>query len=232
MDGDLGGARPVQTRIVSIFAEPRKAEVEDVGAGASTVGSEVEHDVGRLEVSVDDASRVGMAQRGEDLVDHGPDDAPSELGRVHPLVHAAPGQDIHDEEGAAVGQLAEVAGPDDGRVREEGDGAGLLIKPPALLRAAFPLLGRTQAFERDAIPGHDVAAQVDDPHAAAAELAHDLVALRQYAPHITRRLLYRRHAPERGRSLAHLLVRPLILRPRLPPAPKTPSVAHRHSIRF
>ena len=53
--------------------------------------------------------------------------------------------------------------------------------------ARLALLGRAQALERDAVARDDVAAEVDDAHAAAAELAHDLVALREDGPDLARR---------------------------------------------
>ncbi len=70
---------------------------------------------------------------------------------------------------------------------EERDGARLLVKPPALLRARLALLGRAQALERDAVAGDDVLAQVHDAHAAATELAHDLVAVREDRSDLARR---------------------------------------------
>ena len=74
----------------------------------------------------------------------------------------------------------------------ERDGARLLLEPPALLgRALALLLGRAQALQRDAVARDDVAAQVDDAHAAATELAHDLVALREDGPDLARRALAR-----------------------------------------
>ena len=126
---------------------------------------------------MDHAAGVGVGEPSEDVVDHRPEDRPRQPRRVHPLVHAAPGEDVHREEGTPVVELPEVAGPHDGRVVEQRDGARLLAEPPALLGAASLLLRRAQALEGHLIARDDVPAQVHHAHAAAAELALDLVAL-------------------------------------------------------
>src|SRR6185295_18155855 len=54
-----------------------------------------------------------------------------------------------------------------------------LVEPPAVFRACLPLrlFRRAQSLQRDAIARDEVLAQVHDAHAAATELANDLVPL-------------------------------------------------------
>ncbi len=127
------------------------------------------------------------ASAAEHLIDHRPDDVPRQMHRVHPLVDAASGQHVHDEERAAVAELPEVARADDGGVVEERDGARLLVEPPALLGPRLALLWRAQALERDTVARDDVLAQVHDAHTAATQLANDLVAVREDRSDLARR---------------------------------------------
>ncbi len=133
-----------------------------------------------FEIAVNDAARVRVRQCREHLVDHGPRDGPRQVHRVHPLVHAATGQDIHDEKGAPITELAEIARSNDGGMVEQRYGACFLVKPPALFGGArSPFFRRPKPLERDAIAGDDVLAQVDNSHPATAELSNDLVPLRE-----------------------------------------------------
>ncbi len=165
--------------------------------------AEIEHDVRRLEIAVNDTARVRVRQACENLIDHRPHDGPRQGRRVHPLVNAPPGQHVHHEERTAVRELAEVARAHDSRMIEERDGARFLMKPPAFLGTAFPLVRRPEALERHAVAGHDVAAKVHDAHPAAAELAHDFVPQRQHGADLARRrrptsLPCRRHCARTG----------------------------------
>src|SRR6185312_11087421 len=68
-------------------------------------------------------------------------------------------------------------------VLERRDGARLLMEPKRLflpLRAL--VVGDAEPLQRDALARREVAAQVDDAHAALAQLANDLVAVREQRP--------------------------------------------------
>ena len=89
---------------------------------------------------------MSMREAGEHLVHHRPDDAPREMGGVHPLVDAPPGQYVHDEKRAAVGELSKIARSDDGGMVEQRDGARFLVKPPAFFGTGFPFFGRAKTL--------------------------------------------------------------------------------------
>ncbi len=142
----------------------REPEVDDQGA---SVGRE-EH-VLRLEVAVDDPSLVGASERTGEL--------PSELGRlldpegpaVEPVPERASGDERHDEvrSHARRSRIEERHEPVLHRERRE--------EPPLALEASELLgLGPEEELERHDLPRGGADTE-DDAHAAAAELAQDLV---------------------------------------------------------
>ena len=105
--------------------------------GTAARTGEIEHQVGGLEIAVDDAAGVRVGEPGQNLVDERPQygvrPGPRNRADLEPRQERAPRRHIHDQERRSVGQDAEVAGPDDGRVIERSEAARLLLKPPHVL---------------------------------------------------------------------------------------------------
>ena len=145
------------------------------------VPSAVEQDVGRLQVAVDDAARRGRACIAPASVSHQrpPPRAAAAACRASLPVEAAAGAELQREERPAV-VLADLVDLHDVRVLQPGDrlrlgrGSGPARPPPAWPPARI-IFSATTRFSA-ALPG-----LVDDAHAAAAQLAQDLVARRGVA---------------------------------------------------
>ena len=145
-----------------------QAEVQHLDDSASA-----EKQVGRLDVAVDEAGRVGVLQPVGGLADvvGGADRVEPAAARDQLLqidaVHV-----LHDEEiGSAL--RVHVVGADDVRMIEGGDGLGLAVEA-GQGGGVVGLVGR-QHLERDLPPQLEVLAQVDRPHAAGADAVEDEV---------------------------------------------------------
>ena len=147
----------------------RDAEVcENRAAGAA-----LEQDVLRLEVAVDDALAVRVVQRERKVVQN----APRVFGRETLLRAQSLGERfavhvLHDDVDEVL-RFAERVHGDDVGMAEPCRHPCLTTEPLAMLVRRRELV--TQHLDRDQSMEGDVAREKDDPHAAAAELAHDLV---------------------------------------------------------
>jgi hypothetical protein len=146
---------------------PRQPEVGDV-----CLALLVEQDVGRLQVAVEDAAHVRMmhcfgrrrhqARRGAGVVAILP----------QPAGQAAAGDQLHAEVALPL-VLAHLVDRDDVRVVERGDRLSLVLEPPQLVLAGE--LGGADHLEGDGAVETDLPRLVHQAHAAAAELARQLV---------------------------------------------------------
>ena len=139
----------------------------------------VEEHVARLDVAVHHAGPVGLGQRAAEGVGQALHLVRREPDRAgHPVGQGAAGE-VRHHEGDLVAVVDDLEELDDVRVVEAGEHLGL---PLDALPGPGDVLGgpvEGQALERDlgaVVP----AAEVDDPHAAAPEPGHPLVA------HVTR----------------------------------------------
>ena len=133
----------------------------------------LEQDVVRLHVAVHDAAPVRVGERPRHLAQDARRLGRREgTARANPLAQRLALDVAHDEEDEAAG-LADAMDGDDVRVREAGRHAGLADEPLARRRGTGEV-GREDLDGDVAIELH-VAREVDDPHAATAELALDRV---------------------------------------------------------
>ncbi len=143
-------------------------EVGDLGRAV-----DLHQDIAGLQVAMDDAQLVRLADAAGQHADHrrGPVRRPG--GAVEPGLQAAPFDVLHLVVHAAVA-IADVIDLRDVGVMEPGDGLGLRLESdgrvPAGVVAGQDHLQRAQPVEPE-LPG-----QVHDPHAAAPQLFEDLVA--------------------------------------------------------
>ena len=129
----------------------------------------VDDDVVRLDVAVDDAVAVRVAQRGEDLARVGDGHRHrAEPARADQLLERAPLDVLHDDVVGAVG-LAAVEDRDDVRVREAGRVRRLAAE--ALDELLVVRVARVEHLDGDPASELLVFGEVDVGHAAAAELA-------------------------------------------------------------
>ena len=134
----------------------------------------LDEDVGGLDVAVDDAGLVGVGEPGQHLHDHRhlPLDG-HRRGLAHRLLEVLALQELHRDEGRAVGVAAEVEDGDQVRVLHLRDRPGLASE--ALLE-----LGVVRDLGDHDLEGHvavedGVVGEVDLAHGALAEGAQDLV---------------------------------------------------------
>ena len=136
----------------------RQAEVEHLGLTA--VG---DHDVGRLDVAMDDARGMRRREPAGDLLRELEHAIDRHAAARDQLVERAAAHQLHDEEVDPV-RVIHFVDRDDVRVIERGCGARLLEKPIAPIAIARRARG-------DDLDGHDasqtrVDGAVDDTHAA------------------------------------------------------------------
>jgi hypothetical protein len=165
--------------------ERRKSKVEDEDARRGAGPGEIDHQVRRFQVAVDDAARMGVRQPREDLFDerpeHGEGPRPRDGADLEPRQERPAGSDVHDQVRRLIGQNAEVACFDDCRMAERREAPGFLLKPPDVLRVGLGV-GSLQALEGDRVAAVRVMAQVHDAHTAAPELTSDFVSTRENRP--------------------------------------------------
>ncbi len=140
----------------------------------------VDHDVGRLQVPVEDAGAVGLGQRVGDL-----DGVLQRLGRAQALggyhLVERPALDVlHYDEVHAVVAVDVVEGDDVGVIQRAG-GLGLLDE--ALLASRIGRFAGGQDFDRHGSVEVSVASLVDDAHAALPELRFNSVVVERTADH-------------------------------------------------
>ena len=183
--GLLGGhvrRRPHDRAAGGQFAVARQKlgqpEVADVRLAAL-----VEQDVGRLQVAVQDAPLVRVVHRLGHGRDH-PHGGPGIGGEVRqPLGEARAGDQLHREV-APLLVPPDLEDRHDVRVVEPRHGLGLVLEPPEIV------LGGQQAglehLQGDGSVEADLARLVDDPHAAPAEHAAQLVVAERAHPILQR----------------------------------------------
>ena len=130
-----------------------------------------DHDVGRLQVAVDDVVGVGVRHRLADLLEDRHE--PAAVGRrVGPafeqLVEGLALDQLHGQERPAVGQRAEVVNRRDGGVLQLAGDAGLVGE--AAGRPGFGAVLLLQHLDGDFAAEGGVGGAVDDAHAAAGDL--------------------------------------------------------------
>ena len=129
----------------------------------------VDDDVVRLDVPVDDAVAVRIAERGEDLPRVGDRDGHrAEPARADQLLERATLDVLHDDVVRAV-RLAAVEDRDDVRVREAGRVGRLSAE--ALDELLVVRVPRVEHLDRDPASELLVLGEVDVGHAATAQLA-------------------------------------------------------------
>ena len=172
-DGGLRhGAAPRLVGDAAVGQDLRQAPVHhlDLAEGA-------DHHVGRLEVAVDHAAGMGIRQRLADLLEDGeePREVVVGVGALgeHGRECAALDQ-LHGEVGAAVGERAELVDGDDARVLELPADAGLLDE--AADDVGVAAVAGLEDLHGEVAAEVGVAGLEDDAHAAAGDLAQDLVA--------------------------------------------------------
>ena len=121
---------------------------------------------------MDDAAAVRGVEGIGDLRRGVDERVPGERPIRNPPVERLPFQQLHRDEGRAVGLFDRVDRADVGMVERAG-GAGLALKP--LERRAIARELRGQELQRDAAAQPGVVRLVDDAHAAAADRTHDPV---------------------------------------------------------
>ena len=160
-----------QPRLVALLAHVRDPEVHDLVDAA--IAEVVRDDVGRLQIAMDDAARMGERQRGT----HRRDDAlqfldrkPAAFGELVP--QTGPAEQLHHQE-----RPLRVVGV----VVEDRDDVGVakLGADPALTdealdrRRAFQI--RQNHLDRDVVAKQDAAGPVDRTHAAFRQRRKDLI---------------------------------------------------------
>ncbi len=152
----------------------RDAEVDDLGRRVGARRALGEEDIARLDVAVDHPERVGRREPAADLgSDVGRSARRERLVAPQPLLERLAGEQLHAQEGVGP-VLAGLVDRDDVRVA--------YLRGLARLReeAVLPVRIEEQ-LERDLAAFGEIARAVDDRHAAAAELALELIAAGEHA---------------------------------------------------
>ena len=160
---------PGSVAVPGSLAAVRDAEVGHQRAA----GARLEQDVVRLHVAVHDAASVRVGERPRHLAQHARRVGRRErAARAESLAERLALHVAHDEEDEAA-RLADAMDRDDVRVREAGRRARLAQESLARLGGAREV--RRQDLDGDVAIELHVAREVDDAHAAAAELALERV---------------------------------------------------------
>jgi hypothetical protein len=185
------------------------AEVEELGAPAGgPLGIGDQHDVVGLEVAMDDAAVVGGRQRARDLPRQ-----LDQLGLAHErprqaLAQGLTGDELHDDEGLAVGQVAEVVDLDDVGVAQGRGDAGLVEEPGHHVAGVGEL--RQQHLDRRRSAEQRVLGAVHGAHTTLAELAGDAVVADESAEHDPARIRPRRRSVKVGKRAVEHASRPAL----------------------
>ena len=158
----------------------------------------VHQDIGRLQIAVEDAPLVGVMD-GACRHRHQPGRA-ARVGSVafEPLVQTLPGDQLHAEI-VLIFIPADLEDRHDVGVVEPGDRLGLVLKPAVIIVAGK--LGRLDHLQGDRAVEADLTGLVNDPHAALAQHALQLVVAE---------VAYRRALGQRGRlTIAAVETRPI-----------------------
>lgn len=189
---DLPDAR--QTRVGGAIAG--EAEVHHVRRAAL-----VQEDVAGLQITVDEPRAVRVADGARDLPQHAHGAARRDAPRADLVRQRAALDEVHREEDGAV-HLADLVHRDDVGMAQPRQRLRLLLEPPQEL-TEHEVAG-AQHLHGDDAPQALLPRPVDDPHAAATELAEDLVVVRQPRRRERRLLGLRGARPrEQGRRRDH-----------------------------
>ena len=152
----VGQIGAVDLALVHDLGDAEVEHLDEVVVGAVRL----EVDVGRLEIAVDDAERVGLDQRAA----HGARDREHALPRqrpagAEPLVQALAAQQLHHDVERAVGRLAELVRGDRVRIAQPGQRGAFAAKPRDDAGIAGEL--GVQHLERELVAGLDVRRTID-----------------------------------------------------------------------
>jgi hypothetical protein len=137
------------------------------------VSVEVDDQVGRLQIAVDDTARVGVGQRRQHLIDQRPEQVP--VDRItQDLLERNPFDQIHHEVRCTVTQLAEIARSHDVLVVQRGERLRLGHEPRQ--RFVGIRLGQHHALHGTEL-ARFVATRVHHPHATFADHTNHFVAV-------------------------------------------------------
>ena len=128
------------------------------------------HHVAGLQIAMGDAALVGRGDRVRELHPEAQDLARLETLAGDELVEGLALDVLHSEEALVLRLLDREQGDDVGVV-ERGHDLGLALEPPQPL--GLPRHGRRQELERDVALQPGVLGEVDDAHAALAQLLQD-----------------------------------------------------------
>ncbi len=162
-----GTLRPDHRRLTVVFTLPAAQVLGEAPVHDLHLTEGAHHDVGRLQVAVDDAPAVREAHRLTNL-EKGLQQ-PRLVGVLHLVGEGAPGDQLHGQEGRAVGQRSQGVHWRDAGVGQPGGDLRLAHEAVAVGAAQQHLEGHV------AVQGHVKGAQ-DAPHAAASDLAQHAVA--------------------------------------------------------
>ena len=152
--------------------EERRAEVAEVHDADRAVARD--HDVGGLEVAMDEVRGVGGGEPARGAREDGEDLRPRARARGEPILQRDAVDELRGDEDVRP-EIAGVVHGDDGAVRELGEGLGLeqQLRPRAIGVGAA---ARLQELERDLAIEQRIKSREDAPHGAAAHEREDRVA--------------------------------------------------------
>ena len=150
------------------------AEVEDLHDVALAVAFD-QHDVLRLEVTVDDAGGVRVLERAQHLAHDAERARRGHWSGADRVGQRLAGEELHHQEQRALAGAPEVRDGDDVRVSEAARRLGLALEAAGELFLAAEL--GQEDLDGEIAPHHGVLGAIDRAHAADADAADDAVAL-------------------------------------------------------